>query len=709
MALSPAAQRILEAQKAKMAQQKGVVGTQAVTTPVNKAEQEHLLANNSALLASLSDLVPNLDDSLPADAAPTESQDYERDLDRFIDSLSFKEAYEKFAGKGPVAKWSGADENNFVRCPSSRHEDKKPSTWFRISTKVWKCGGCDDGGGIIDLVGAAMGVSSSQERKGKNYHDIRRHIARAYGWQTFTRLDGTTGVVPPSASVQPASVGGKFAELLRAASPAAPAARESPAEPAAAAEPGPRTAVPQAAEPTEDRLELVESARVLHIAPPPLDDLDPLAVNEDGTEGIPDIPWREIFQDETFIRTYMEANCSDDSPEMYHLWSALLLLGMTTGRNVTLKDRTPVYGNLSVCMLGDSGWRKTRSRGPMFILLRDLMPYDPDEDIPEGVALVLNAKTGEGLTKAFARPLKETVKGQTIETLRGNVKGVAVFEELSELMSLGRRPGATIKEALMAGADCGNSAMGGTTKAEGGYIASDHYMSAWISTQPDRLEELLEKADKSSGFLNRWIFAAGTKKPRIQYGEHVDLDLRKASMHYKLIRDQFRSLGVYSMEMQGDALIEFNNFLNNEVYPAMDTGKTDMLARADLMIKKLTLLLTVNAGQVNVTVDIINQVRYFFPYLLETYRLIDVSVGRPTRGDLEAFILQVIRKWHEDTGEFIPMGKLKTKTRTNRLVKEFGGDAVHKALAVLKAWGDIEIHDPEQKKGRPTQRIEALA
>lgn len=706
MGLSPEAQAILDARKAKQAEQKEVV---APAPAGNKPPVDQQFANNSALLASFADMVPNLDGDLPADAAPTEDQDAEEMLDKFIETLSFKEAYEKFCGKGAI-KWSGADENNFVRCPNLHHEDKKPSTWFRISTKVWKCGGCDDGGGIIDLVGATMGIASVRDRKNKNYHDIRRHIARAYGWTVFTRLDGTLGVAAPGAPVRTQSAGGAFAKLLRKA-PANPEGNPAPA-PASVpeSEPGPESVVHDQ---HGSAVSSAPTAPVLRLVPADQGDSGADDYADDGSEGVPDIPWRQIFTDETFIKAYMDANCQDDSSEMYHLWSALVAISMTTGREITLKDRDPIYGNLSICLLGDSGQGKTRSRGPLVRLLKTVMPYDEDQMIAAeiGALLVPNPKTGEGLTAAFARPETVPLGGGRVKiNLRGNVRGLAMFEEFSELVSLGKRAGSTIKETIMAGADCGDTVMGGTTKGDGTYTATDHFMSAWSSTQPDRLDDLLDKGDKSSGFLNRWVFVTGVKKERQLFGDDTTIDQTRAQLFFKNIYNQTSSYGTYQIDMLDDAKEAFNAFLRTVVHPAMDTGKTDMLARLNLIVRKLALLLTINAGLDKVTVPIIEQVKAFYPYLLETYRLIDSSVGRPTKSELEDYILKVVKTHQEKTGENITMGLLKDKTRKNKLVRDYGGDAVHKALLVLKAWGDVDIHEPVGGKlGKPTQTVEALA
>lgn len=699
MALSKEALAILEARKAKQAAQKGS-DTQAPQRPAKPVQQE---ADFSGF--DFGDLVPNLDSRSAADAAPSEEQDAEAQLDRFIEGLSIAEAYKKFCGKAPI-KWSGADENNMISCPRLDHEDKKPSAWFNISKKLWDCGSCLDGGGVIDLVGATLGIPDKHTRKGKSYHDIRRHIARAYGWTVYKRLDGTMGVVPPGTPTRTQSAGGAFAKLLRSAPAAAPVSAPPPTEE--------RTPAPAAeAESSGPHVSAAPKAPILHLVQP---DSDADVPESDDESDVQDINWREVFAEDSFVRAYMEATSNDDSPEMYHLWSALVALGMTTGRKVTLWDSPSVYGNLSICLLGHTGQGKSRSRVPLLRLLDEMMPYDPEEIVPEGAAQVINPKTGEGLTAAFARPIrtKDPKTGQIITSYPGGVKGIAMFEEFSEIVALVARGQSTLDTVIMAGCDCGSAKMGGTTKGDGMFVADDHYMSAWSSTQPNRLQDLFKSSDKESGFLNRWVFVAGTPKPRSTFNHGPAADLTRAMNQYKMVRDVVNSRGTYAYELLPDAMEEFDHFIQKVVLPEMDKG-SPMIQRMNLIMKKLLLLLSVNAHQDKVTVDIVRQAKAFYPYLLDTYALIDRSVGVPTKGDLEYYIMELIQKYQSrpkkpKEPELMTLGMLRTKTRNNPLVKHIGFEAVLKALEILEKLGEVAIHEPKAGKlGKPTKSVEALA
>lgn len=703
MGLSPEAQAILDARKAKQAAQTG-----GDTPAPNRSSTPptHQSVDQAALLASFADMVPNLDGDLTADAAPTVEQDAETMLDQAIDRLSIKEAYEKFVQKAPI-KWSGGDDNNMISCPRTDHEDKNPSAAFKTSTQVWQCYKCEDGGGVIDLVGASMGILSVQERKNKSYHDIRRHIAKGLGWTVTKRSNGTLAVYPPGGSARPAGTGGAFTKLLRAA-PASGATNQP--EPAAAP-----TAEEQV---VHDNVGSAGNqapvAPVLQIVRPAADNQGESSDDDADAEYV-DINWREVFAEDSFVRAYMEANCTDDSPEMYHLWSALLALGMTTGRDVTLYDQPMVYGNLSICLLGSTGQGKSRSRVPLLKLLDELMPYDADEIIPEGAAQVINPKTGEGLTSAFARgiPVK-TPAGIKME-YRGNVKGIALFEEFSEIVVQVGKPGSSLDTVIMAGADCGSAKMGGTTKGDGMFVANNHYMSAWSSTQPNRLGDLFKNADKESGFLNRWVFVAGVNKPRRTFNHGPAADMTRAFAHYKLVRDQVQSRGQYSYELMPDAMEEFDDFIQRVVLPETSNG-SPMLQRVDVLMKKLLLLLSVNAHVDKVTVNVVRQAKAFYPYLVATYKLLDESIGVPTKGEMEDYIYSVIQKYQEKPNkkpldpDFIPIGQLWASIKRNRLCKQGGRDVMIKSLDVLEKLKMIQRHDSKPgTKGQPTEYFEAIA
>ncbi|KKL23906.1 hypothetical protein LCGC14_2420760, partial [marine sediment metagenome] len=66
-----------------------------------------------------------------------------------------------------------------------------------------------------------------------------------------------------------------------------------------------------------------------------------------------------------WIRAYMEYTLDTESPDTYHFWTALTMLGASTKRQVWLdmKMLGPVFPNFYVILVGPSGARKSAAAG----------------------------------------------------------------------------------------------------------------------------------------------------------------------------------------------------------------------------------------------------------------------------------------------------------------------------------------------------------
>src|SRR4051794_31771876 len=109
------------------------------------------------------------------------------------------------------------------------------------------------------------------------------------------------------------------------------------------------------------------------------------------------IDWRTIFPEDSFIHKYMTVASQDTVPEEYHLWCALLVLGLILGHKVTLKDNPEVYGNLYICMLGRPGAGKSRATRLARALLEEVAPFSQTTMSIDGVRLIKQPASGEVL------------------------------------------------------------------------------------------------------------------------------------------------------------------------------------------------------------------------------------------------------------------------------------------------------------------------
>ena len=671
-----------------------------------------------ALLEQFADMVPNVSDDVQADAPLTDDQQNELQLDQLISRISILDAYKMFCGKMTPKVAPGQYESIMISCPSAAHADRNPSAWVNTRSNLWKCHGgkCDaDGGGVIDLVGATMGILSATDRKGKNYHDIRRHIGRSYGWDFVRKSSGSYVAIPPGArAVEPVRIGSESGtdagdtEAVRqddgvpahgaadAAHVAADAGNEQVA-PAAVQQPGPGTDQPVTA----------DGMAAPAVAPAPVADpaagtvatVVPLAQLDEDSDNLPDMNWRAVFQEESFIRSYMVEASNDDVPEMYHMAHALLGIGMCLGRNVTLADRWPVYGNLLVCLLGRSGEGKSKSRGYINSILAEVLPYDESEPFPTGAKFISSPSSGEGLVTAFRR--FEKINGKPTGKVLGDVKALVDYGELAGLTGRASRLGNIIKPTILEFYDC-QSRIGFTNKMDGEVVAMNAYASFATTSQPDKLSDLLSKGDTVDGFLNRWNFFTGTSKRK--------MSLFTAPVDFAVATAQLQQIAQYAaathtLGWTDGAYEAWDSFFHTVIEPTKKADRGDMLNRADLMMKKMILLLAANKLEKNVSKETVEQAIKFWPYFIDCYKLIDKSVGAPKSNQIEEKILQIIRNFQaKNKGKYITKGMLRTRTRHLSL----SSDEFLKALMNLEKMDEIKER-PSIGAGRPTTLFEAVS
>jgi hypothetical protein len=140
------------------------------------------------------------------------------------------------------------------------------------------------------------------------------------------------------------------------------------------------------------------------------------------------------------------------------------------------------------------------------------------------------------------------------------------------------------------------------------------------------------------------------------------------------------------------------------------TSAVKILERADLTMKKLILVLTANAERDKVEVDVVQQAIMFWNYLIDCYRLVDMSVGVPNRSDREEYILEVIRKWQAKNSRPIPKGELYEKLARPKMFKGVDRGEKQRCIDNLERAGAVKMHEPKQTGvGRPTESYEALA
>jgi hypothetical protein len=576
---------------------------------------------------------PAADDDLVPDAS-TERTEEDNQLDEVIKKIEILDAYARWCGKSTPVVASGQREGIKVSCPIPDHPDRDPSAWLNLDKNTWYCGRCSQGGDVYDIAAYSFGFPVPDYKKGAAFHKLRKQMAESYGY-VFVKPPGMTTPV----------------------------------------------LIPPEPEPEETEADVIN------------------IVEDDDWEDIvfPTFDWREIVQPSTFLDIYMNRTHIDDIPEEYHFWNALVALGLALGKDVSLFDRLPVYGNLFICLLGNTGDGKSRSFTHLRRLLREALPHKWDDPASKGTHVVMTPASAEVLIHNFSKPVLDPTNPKII-SYYAPVRGLIEFNELSALTGRTSRMGNVLKPALMEFYDMapviGTSSMTGGKKE-----AHEPFASAFTTTQPLALKDLMRRSDADSGFLNRWIFASGKQKERVVIGGYK-IDITPAVKPLQEIHG-WSGFGGKQIAWSDEAALKFTEYVTNNVFPIQKRDDSGFLTRIDLTLKKLILLLTANIKQDVVPVEIVDQVVMLFPYLIAAYGIPAAQIGNSAQIEIQETILRNIKNWTEKKGTGMTYRDLYLRIKS----KKYPPDLIHKMLKILTDMGMIDVvATTAGKVGRPTVR-----
>lgn len=571
----------------------------------------------------------------------------DEDLEKAIASIGILEAYDKWCGKSKPQPRQGQVESIKVSCPMPGHADKDPSAWINTDKNTWYCGRCEDGGDTYDLAALHFNYPRPGYKEGENFHKLRTQMAEDFGY-TVKQVPGGQIVYKDVANSAPAST---------------------------------------------DQTE------------PASDNVVPLHPEDEEPELVtyPSIDWRSFVPEDTFLRAYLEACSNDDSPEEYHFWHGLLALGHAAGRNVSLDDHKPVFGNLLVCLLGASGVGKSRSRHWLDHVISTVLPWTGTGQTPSGVKLIPVPGSGEYLVKAFSFPVQDPVNPKNF--WYESVNGIVDFDEMAALMSRANRQGSTLKTTIMGFADTRASVtIGSLTHKD--IIAERPYCSITATTQPRAVRGLLNKGDAGSGFLNRWIFAGGPEKSREVIGgkrSAIGVDLKPAVEQLKSVKSWCAREKL--IEWDDDAAEALTTFFKTMIYPAQRADQSDLLKRLDLMFKKMCLLFTINVKRDTVPVEAVQACINISEYLINCYGLLEENIGITQQQEIVADVMRVLRAVQKKQSKGASVRDI-----TRGLArKNYAPDQLKKALETMVALDMIELDKPKSGQvGRPTIRYKEV-
>lgn len=229
----------------------------------------------------------------------------------------------------------------------------------------------------------------------------------------------------------------------------------------------------------------------------------------------------------------------------------------------------------------------------------------------------------------------------------------------------------------------------------------DAIASFVTTTQVDSIRTLLSQRQAASGFLNRIIFPSGKSKKKDMFGYAPD----QLAGIQELISIHNWTEKKHELHFSEDGLDLLREFFDDKVIPTMRQNRSDTLARLDLNLVKLCTILAINEKNSVISAEIVDKVRYMFPYLLKAYEILIKRVGI---SDLQ----EVINELKRHIERLSKPGKTPpSRTDLDKRIKHKNWDdkMINEALDLLVRSEYIMAIEGTNKFGRKTTRYQAIA
>jgi hypothetical protein len=614
------------------------------------AERRAKEAAEKASEEDYSDLVPENPYS------PSES---DRALDAAIKRIDILDAYRRYIGKNNPTVRKGQREGIEISCPAPGHVDKEPSAWVNLDKQTWNCGRCKIGGDALDFAAIAKGLAwPNTYKKDGSFRRLKERMAEDFGFKV-TSLPGGAAVVT---------------------------------------------------EPETDKLDTPDNSDKSDISDKPTASSDKKSADssdgeiielfeEDENFLIPGFDWKKIIEPNTFLHAYMKAAKVDDAPLEYHLFHALIGLGMALGRDVRLFDSQPVYGNLFVCTIGRSGSGKSKAKTYLDTLLNKALPHKWDDPFSKGTLHVNAPGSAEVLIHSFQKPILDPADAKKVIAY-SPVRGLISFSELSSLTGRTGRQGSVLNPTLMQFYDMERKVS--TRSLTHGIKEADFpFASAITSTQPKALKDLLSKSDDASGFLNRWVYVLGKPKKKFAVGGAV-VDMDPAVPYLERVFGWAGGFRHDEMISWSDkALARFENFFYQRIERDKERTDHDLLVRIDLVLKKLILLFTANLMLKEVPVKCVDAAIEMYEYLVTGFSVPASQIIRTPTGDMQEAIMNLALKQYKLDGKGVTLRQIsKSLWRRN-----YSAEQLNRTVDALVKIGMLNmVTSPVGVRGAPTVR-----
>lgn len=640
---------------------------------------------------------------LPADgvlttfeqSAPEPVKTADNDLDTFIKELrgNILKVYAEFVGKMTPTVLPGQVENIMISCPHATHEDRNPSAWVNTESNTWVCAKCG-GGDALEMIAAAWGWPDYKQ--GKRFNDLRREIAKRYGWVIENQNGFEVALSPKAIEERNKKLMEEYAQ--QAQTQPDHMVSLSPIEMGSSSVP-PESVTPTASVVSIETGEEVEEEE-------PYDPSD-FEINR----GFPLLDWESVVKEGTFLDEYMKEAIIDYAPVEYHFFNALTALSLAVGRNVYSKEFMPLYGNLYVCNIGETAIGKSNANYALSRTLYQALPWDKSDISRQGVNILNMPGSGEALIGMF----KGTIKTKISEIHTGRIKGFLFYDELSEFIKKSSNKGSILKDITL---KLYNSPKEITSESltHGDSVATDPFFCFTTSVQPGVIRSLLTKDDSASGFLNRFFFVTGRyrKQPGIKKKE---VTMQKASALLKginlwsqgnVVNGVPQGLGALTLDLAAE--MKYNNWHDGTFEPLKTRAdSSEIEKRLDMVVKKLALLFAINDMSSVITEEHYDLAFSLLPFMQACARIVDEKVNLSLGSEMEKDVIDLIqseqdkaKKRAETTGKpFQPKWVSMKFIRDRR--KKYDSQELVKCLDTLTKLGVLHgvNNPPRSGPGKP--------
>lgn len=611
----------------------------------------------------------------------------------------------------PVAERGGTGNEVNLSCFNSDFHasgDKHPQFGINTATNLYHCHACNVSGDIIDLAAVRWGLASGPDWKcpDDRVHEAVKFAGEELLGYSFQQTPGGWQKVPEWRGVtQPAP-------QTHAIAPVHPQAQVN---------------YPGIPDSSSGFVGVPEIGVATGFAGPPMPPMTPPSLpgppawkppvlSEEDVEEARlwnaefALDWRSFVPTGTPLRSYMELVTIDDTPEEFHFWNFMSLIGLVMGKKVFTPDTKRVYGNLLTCIIGRSGQGKSRAEEFIHDLISESAPFDREDQYTTGIKVIKNPGSGEYLASEFCHEVPDPMAPPNtppkhVQMLRNpSVKALVRWPEMATMIGKSQGKGSIIQQTVIELYDVPRH-IGGGSMTNGAYGADNPFGSVATTTQLKALRKLVSSDDASSGFLNRWLFIIGQSKARQPRGKIIDIDpivpqvRRLQEWVERMNRERFGALDLD--DRPGGSGELYDSIILSKVIP-LEEDPSEMLSRAVLTFKKLVLLFSANMMETVISREAIAQAEIAFNYLMDCLRHIGVRLQRNEFEEIEVAIVEAI-----SVGE----GEGRTGRDIRRALKpknpEWTTDVVNRALKVLEEAGRIElatIPQPGGKVGRPMKR-----